>query len=401
MSQYLQKLYLSLTNCCNAQCEHCDLGSRRQSSWTESIGGIDNSCSRESLEYLVAELAAFDSPIEVYVTGGEPLLQMDLLFDCLVEILPEPHSISLVTNGTNLSEFVSRLKRARKGVFKTINLSLDGPPGIHEKIRGLGAEWQWETIWSVTSKLLRLQATDKDIWPKVRINTVILPSYYHHLCKFIDSIMNAGCRCKEDRNLRRNLVLDLLHFQYQAQSGIKSHLGRNQGYQWTPEQIKGLPEVLKAVRKKCRLERLTLHEFPKIANDADIIRWYSPACSLNIDYSNLQCSAARYSLQVIPGCKVIFNTHCYEPYRFMYSLGNTKQSLRSAYEDFVNNDRRSYLDIREECHRCCMLYQLGLKYPPENILYRITTQLPSDKDNDKRMSTCRDYQQKLSFHSEH
>lgn len=401
MSQYLQKLYLSLTNRCNAQCEHCDLGSRRQSSWTESIGGIDNSCSRESLEYLVAELMAFDLPIEVYVTGGEPLLQMDLLFDCLVEILPEPHSISLVTNGTNLSEFVSRLKRARKGVFKTINLSLDGPPGIHEQIRRLGTAWQWENIWSVTSKLLRLQSTDKSVWPKVRINTVILPSYYHYLCKFIDSIMNTGCQCKEDRNLRRNLVLDLLHFQYQAQSGIKSHLGRNQGYQWIPEQIKELPEVLKAVREKCRLEGLTLHEFPEIANDTDIMRWYSPACSLNIDYSNLRCTAARYSLQVIPGGKVIFNTHCYEPYRFMYSLGNTKQRLRSAYEDFVNNDRRSYLDIREECHRCCMLYQLGLKYPPENILYRITTQLPSDKNNDKRMSTYRDYQQKPSFHSEH
>lgn len=122
-----EKLAIEVTTCCNGACLHCfaHAGILRRSSLPTGL-----------VKEIIAE--GYDAGYRhLHITGGEPLLwkglfeTLDFGFDAGYE------TIFMNTNGTLITEEISK-KLAAYGNF-SISISLDGPEGLHDRLRGKGS----------------------------------------------------------------------------------------------------------------------------------------------------------------------------------------------------------------------------------------------------------------------
>lgn len=116
-------LYLAVievTSNCNSKCKHC-----------YAFFEKNENISLKSINYIAEELSSLDCH---YVTfsGGEPLLLEDSLFEYAELFKIKGMKVRLTTNGILISKF--SLKKFQ--LFDGIQISLDGPKEIHNKIRG-------------------------------------------------------------------------------------------------------------------------------------------------------------------------------------------------------------------------------------------------------------------------
>lgn len=125
-----------LTERCNLRCRHC----------YQTDGAVPGEMSLPEIKEVLDEVSgtlrdwaeAYEMEFSpsLNVTGGEPFLRKDL-FDILKEIKSRGFDIYLLTNGTLIdSEKASFL--ASLGV-RGVQVSIEGPKGVHEGIRGRGS----------------------------------------------------------------------------------------------------------------------------------------------------------------------------------------------------------------------------------------------------------------------
>lgn len=126
-----ETLIIEPTLHCNLKCPMCDrsLALRKQS---------QKSSVKLDFKLLLSNLPKL--PRFVYVTGGEPTLYKELGKLC-EEFLAKKISVSVQTNGTH-PEVINELIGIGVSHF---NISVDGPPKIHDRIRGEGV---WEKVLS-------------------------------------------------------------------------------------------------------------------------------------------------------------------------------------------------------------------------------------------------------------
>jgi MoaA/NifB/PqqE/SkfB family radical SAM enzyme len=153
----------SVTGRCNMRCSYCDWWRKTvpELSTAKALKVIDNVCS--------SGVAFFD------FSGGEPLLRGDLAtlakrassHNCLV---------SMNTNGTLLkSATASKIA----DVFDVVVVSLDGPPEIHDKIRGV-AGTHLKAVETI--KFLKAHGV------RVGVNSVVSPWSIKALPRFIEEL---------------------------------------------------------------------------------------------------------------------------------------------------------------------------------------------------------------------
>lgn len=113
---------LKITENCNLRCGSCN-------HWKEDSG---RGPSLEEIETLASEAA--DIPIKsVGLTGGEPALRDDLV-DIVSIFEEEGFNVGMTTSGTNLDK--SRIDSLVSAGLNSLNVSLDGPPELHNELRG-------------------------------------------------------------------------------------------------------------------------------------------------------------------------------------------------------------------------------------------------------------------------
>ena len=85
------ELYLELTRRCNKKCAYCARGDAQNVTMTKEI-----------IDRLFDDI---DTCISFYLTGGEPLLEPDILLYTIIKIADKPDtlSLSLTTNGSALN----------------------------------------------------------------------------------------------------------------------------------------------------------------------------------------------------------------------------------------------------------------------------------------------------------
>jgi radical SAM protein with 4Fe4S-binding SPASM domain len=121
-----RSLDIEITRRCNLRCDYCFVGWSRD--WTSDLP-------RAVAEEVIREGAGrFDL---LHITGGEPFARRDL-FDLLDLGMALGYPAALVnTNGTMISEAdVARL--AGYGGRVALSVSFDGPPALHDGVRGEG-----------------------------------------------------------------------------------------------------------------------------------------------------------------------------------------------------------------------------------------------------------------------
>jgi len=115
---------INLTHLCNLRCKMCGQW-RRQDVYRKEVLPL------EKLKELIDEVAV--SRPKIYIWGGEPLLYPD--FSGLIRYLKDKKQYTIVnTNGVLLKRYAAELVDLE---VDGLDISIDGPPEIHDKIRGV------------------------------------------------------------------------------------------------------------------------------------------------------------------------------------------------------------------------------------------------------------------------
>ena len=120
----IQECYWEITKRCNLACLHCILGN------PTDFNELNTEQSTRAIRKL-GELGCRS----LKITGGEPLIRKDLteLFKVATNL---GMSVELITNGTLLdTDFFANIAQN----IQHLTFSIDGPPKIHDKVRGEGS----------------------------------------------------------------------------------------------------------------------------------------------------------------------------------------------------------------------------------------------------------------------
>jgi MoaA/NifB/PqqE/SkfB family radical SAM enzyme len=125
---------LELTHRCNLRCGFCFTDSPRR-----TLEGTPDISDEAWLR--VAEDAIAAGVIEAVVTGGEPLLRMELALSIIETFAEAGVAVSLVTNGWFVDEAVADRIAAIDDV--RVHVSVDGAsPQVHDAVRGVPGSWR-------------------------------------------------------------------------------------------------------------------------------------------------------------------------------------------------------------------------------------------------------------------
>lgn len=114
--------------------------------------------------------------IQVTLTGGEPFLREDLLEVALAFRKSGAKSLTLDSNGLSgerIVRVVNELLRAWPGLFLDLDLSLDGPPEVHDRLRG--AHGAYKRVIGVAGELASLQ----ERFPAFRLGATVTVSKFN------------------------------------------------------------------------------------------------------------------------------------------------------------------------------------------------------------------------------
>lgn len=134
---YINSSYLDLcilpTEKCNLRCPYCYEDFKN--------GAMSESVQRSLILWVQKNIHLF-SGVRIRWFGGEPLLEKNIIYsisDSLLKIcrtLRKPFTATVTTNGT-LLDTETTLMLLKRHVY-SIQITLDGPESVHDKIKGLG-----------------------------------------------------------------------------------------------------------------------------------------------------------------------------------------------------------------------------------------------------------------------
>lgn len=126
-------LQFELTRNCNLCCKHCYnvSGVKKYSDAMTPEKWVDLA------QYIVSKGGIF----ECILSGGEPLLLGDKIFDIMDILHEDGTSFLLITNGMLLTEKI--VKRLKKYKFMWLQVSIDGfDAATHDRFRGVEGSWE-------------------------------------------------------------------------------------------------------------------------------------------------------------------------------------------------------------------------------------------------------------------
>ena len=209
-------LILALTNRCNLQCRYCYNGD--PSAAADMSPGV--------VERAIHLAVSDGKPFHLQLTGGEPTLLPDLIERAAVcaRESGQCSSIGIQTNGTRLTPDLTALFKRYQ---IQVGISLDGPPRVHERMRGMAAE-----------TLGGLQLLEADGIP-FRVTTVVTRTNVTSLSQLV--LMLAGFA------FARGIGLDLLVNRGRARD---SHLETPADTQSLQSGLKGMLSTLNGVNAR-------------------------------------------------------------------------------------------------------------------------------------------------------
>jgi len=168
---------IKVTNRCNMRCKMCgQWGETGYHLQREGKQTIDLDLARRFVDQ-VAPLG-----IDMTLWGGEPLVYPhldELLAHCQQRRVP----VGIITNGLTLDQHAETI--VRRGV-KDLIVSLDGPPAVHDRVRGIDGAFA-RTVEGMR-EIQRLRRARGVLRPRFRISTVVSEDTWPHLEQLYDTL---------------------------------------------------------------------------------------------------------------------------------------------------------------------------------------------------------------------
>ncbi len=138
---------------CNLRCRMC----------FEKYATFENEIGIKDWCRIISEIKRFKP--RIHISGGEPFLYSEII--PLIEYIKKNHLfLHITTNGTYLKNFADEITRLK---VNQIDISIDGPEEIHDKIRGVKGSFK-EIIWGLEE--LRHCRKNRRL-PQVKFNSII------------------------------------------------------------------------------------------------------------------------------------------------------------------------------------------------------------------------------------
>ncbi|MCL5773737.1 MAG: SPASM domain-containing protein [Firmicutes bacterium] len=180
------KINFAVTYICNSKCKICSIWKL----YSEQPQLLKDEL---SLEEITKIFQNFPSTISwISLLGGEPFLRKNLsaIVHSAVKEIPSLAVISIPTNGLMENSVLTFLEETKsiKDRIIFIRFSLDGPPAVHNKIRGL--ESAYESTWNTYQKSKKLLKGQKNF--NLGIETTVSSLNLPHLSPFLKDMASRG-----------------------------------------------------------------------------------------------------------------------------------------------------------------------------------------------------------------
>lgn len=179
-------LYLSVNSSCNLKCKMCDIGQDDiNGSFYRNIAKEEKAdLSFELIKKIIDEVSVFKPT--VHVCCVEPLLYKDIGRVCRY-ISDKGMNVDLLTNGLLLENKIEEIVYGR---VRNLWVSLDGPPDIHDSIRGVKGAFEL-----IRKGLVKINDLKKSTGLRLPVlNCYFVTSNYNYFCleDFIKSVYGFG-----------------------------------------------------------------------------------------------------------------------------------------------------------------------------------------------------------------
>lgn len=338
---------LNMTNACNLRCKMCP-------QWGESGfysavegQGVAESLPFETIKSVIDELAPYGTKIHLW--GGEPFLNHRII-DVIRYIKKKGLVCTINTNGTLLYKFADEL--VELGV-DCISISIDGPPEIHDAIRGKQGVFQ--KVMEGVKAIKESKQRRKSSLPLLRVLTTLNGANCHLGREIIEMVASEpafdslcflhGMFTTEDVGIKNEKVFQKL-FNCESKSW-KGLVGTMKGID-----IEKVKELVQYVAKRRELPEVS--SFPSLTPE-EVSRYYSDASSI---INNNICLFPWVLVDIRPNGDV---TPCPDIPDFI--AGNVKEK---KFREIWNGEplRTFRKNLRKYgtfpiCPRCCGLNHYG------------------------------------------
>jgi len=277
----------------------------------------------------------------ITITGGEPLLHPDLI-PFVTYIKKKGLRLNFNTNGLLLAKNAKLL--VELGV-DDISISIDGPPDVHDIIRGMKGAFglAYNGVKAVR------KARGRSFKPIIRINATITPQNTGHLVEICRIARDLHVDCLSYQHLwflepeRRHQHDRLFVNAFSQTSPSLKHLDLLH----EPIDIDLLCSQLKTIKDKQRQMPFRVYTYPEMDLD-DLARYYSAKPR----YLKSTCRSRWSRVDIMPDGTV---TPC-----LSYKVGNIRKESfmhiwnSSRYRDFRRKLSRQ--GVWPGCIRCCGLF---------------------------------------------
>jgi len=171
----VMQLTIAPTLQCNFACPYCFERPAPAAESSRSSAARMSAQTRAELVDFVARAAAGLSRLDVSWFGGEPLLAGDIVRELSAEFirLADAHAVryaaSLVTNGYLLDEPAERIDRLKAARIDHVQVTLDGPPEVHDRRRQLKAT-HGPTFARILENVKRMRAARLPVTLRINVD---------------------------------------------------------------------------------------------------------------------------------------------------------------------------------------------------------------------------------------
>jgi MoaA/NifB/PqqE/SkfB family radical SAM enzyme len=175
-------LFFIINSRCNFRCQMCDVGQRYSAGmfYQNLVGEDKGDYPLDAFRRLIDEVKAFRPYISI--TSTEPLLY-EPLPDAISHVMSSGLKMNVLTNGYLLEKRAEELVDAG---LHSLNVSIDGPPEIHNSLRGV--KDAHEKAVAGIRKIVELKKTRNTPYPYIGINATITNLTAPHMVEMLESL---------------------------------------------------------------------------------------------------------------------------------------------------------------------------------------------------------------------
>jgi MoaA/NifB/PqqE/SkfB family radical SAM enzyme len=325
-------IYLSVNGRCNFRCKMCDLGQHNvESSFYKNLNPLDKAeLSFDRVAQLIDEVRPYRPMIAITTT--EPLIYKRLP-DVIAKATSAGLETLVTTNGFNLAPLADQIVDAG---LKRLYVSLDGPPALHNEVRGV--EQSFERAVAGLREVDELRRQRRVSYPVMRVATVVSNHNAFALTDLLDEIVDlpiAGVTISHMNFVTREMAGE--HNRLYGHIGHATETGLAAGTDALTVDSDTLWEQICAV--KARFPRFA-HFSPDFTKD-ELERFYHRPSEFVWD---TKCLIPWFVAEILSNGDFIPMTRC-----FNVKLGNIYEG---TFEDVWNGGamRRFRQNLREHRH---------------------------------------------------